>query len=393
MNAIFVSSVSNALAASANDIFLRYDDAVIVRRKKVIPNIDSRYICQFTIQQLSRTHGGLRASADALAESFETNAPRAYAASSITEARKKFPAEIFLDINQALVGSFSGNGRLPQFGNRRVMVADASKVVLPRALLRQGFQLENKKSHYPTGLVSTLYEVGTQFIHDISLNAHLDERKAAVKHFDHLSPGDIVVYDRGYFSYKLLLQHRRHGSDLVIRYHEALSIREITELIKKFENTASADEIVTIGPKSPHLIKKLAAEFTGEELKFQVRFIKYTYGETSYYLLTTLTDRKRFPASVFPDLYHSRWGIEEIYKQVKVFILNKEFHGKCPKTIRQELYAAALLANFSRVLTMAAEAQRNEGTKKKKNNKPTRKMAIKQILRCLSQHPSDRSAF
>ncbi len=57
---------------------------------------------------------------------------------------------------------------------------------------------------HPHGLVSCLYRLDTRTPVDFSLSAHIDERAAARAHLEALEPGDIVVFDRGYFSFVLL---------------------------------------------------------------------------------------------------------------------------------------------------------------------------------------------
>ena len=46
----------------------------------------------------------------------------------------------------------------------------------------------------------------------------------------------------------------------------------------------------------------------------RARLVKYTHGGTDYALATTLLDRERYPVKALSDLYHARWGIEELYK-------------------------------------------------------------------------------
>jgi IS4 transposase len=162
------------------------------------------------------------------------------------------------------------------------------------------------------------------------------------------------------------MKHRQMGSDAVFRVHEALGIKELTDFISKNAQVPFADKIVRIEPKSPALIKKLATSFPDLAQDCPVRLIKYTYKSKVFYLLTTLTDTLAFPSSIFPDMYHGRWSIEEGYKQIKAHILVNEFHGKCPRTIRQEIFAAVVLINFSRILTMAAETETNSDARSDK---------------------------
>lgn len=373
-------------ATKASSIFLDYDNTIIQRRKKDGSNIDSKYVCQFTIELLTRQAGGLRGTADRLAETLEVDATLTYAASSICEARKKFSSKLFLDLNQALLDELSFQTNFWQ--GRRLFAVDGSKIVLPKLLEKSGFKPEKKESHYPMGLLSCLYEVETQLIHDISLNNHGNERKAAIAHFHKLSADDIVIYDRGYFAFNLLAAHRQNKHDFVMRFSEKTGVKELEEFIRENADQESAQSTVRISPASAQSKKKLAKDFPSEDKEFLVRLIKYVYDGKPYYLITSLLNMKIYPKSCFSDLYHSRWGVEEAYKQLKVYLLKKEFHGNCHTTVRQEIYASVLVANMSRTLALFIEKEKSASKKKFSYSTRERdfRMAGKQIIRLFNNH-------
>ena len=108
-------------------IFSSYNSSVIIRRKKNSSNIDSRYLCQFTIELLTRQAGGFRGAADRLSEVLGSDSKINYSASSICEARKKFPADLFLELNKALIEEIP-----PQNGfwqGKRLFAIDGSKLI------------------------------------------------------------------------------------------------------------------------------------------------------------------------------------------------------------------------------------------------------------------------
>ena len=74
-----------------------------------------------------------------------------------------------------------------------------------------------------------------------------------------------------------------------------------------------------------------------------------------YVLATLLTDAKQYPASIFPNLYHSRWGIEELYKISKCFIEVEDYHGKSERRVKQELFAHFVLISLARIFECQAE--------------------------------------
>ena len=62
-----------------------------------------------------------------------------------------------------------------------------------------------------------------------------------------------------------------------------------------------------------------------------------------------MTDTQDYKAEEFPDIYHARWGIEELYKISKVLIDVEDFHGQTERGVKQELFAHFVLITFARI--------------------------------------------
>ena len=90
-------------------------------------------------------------------------------------------------------------------------------------------------------------------------------------------------------------------------------------------------------------------------LPLRARLVKYTHGGTDYALATTLLDRERNPVKALSDLYHARWGIEELYKLAQRLVGLEPFHGQRERGVRQELWAACSLIAMARLFTNHAE--------------------------------------
>ncbi len=103
----------------------------------------------------------------------------------------------------------------------RVFAVDGSKLNLPRALRACGYSLPSDNAHYPQGLLSCLYHLTSQLPWDFDLVAHGNERRCAMQHLTVLAPNDVVVYDRGYFSYVLLHQHAQTGIHAICRLQDS----------------------------------------------------------------------------------------------------------------------------------------------------------------------------
>ena len=91
------------------------------------------------------------------------------------------------------------------------MAIDGCKMNLPRPLVDHGYKLCKNKAHYPQGLVSCLYSVGDGVPIDFSISSHHCERTLAKGHFKAPRNNDIVIFDRGYFSFELLYDLQQRG--------------------------------------------------------------------------------------------------------------------------------------------------------------------------------------
>ena len=83
----------------------------------------------------------------------------------------------------------------------------------------------------PYALASVLYDV----LNRIALDARLDKAKAyeidlAVEHLAATQPGDLLVMDRNYPSYRMLAELSRHGCDFAVRC-SAASFAEARQML------------------------------------------------------------------------------------------------------------------------------------------------------------------
>jgi hypothetical protein len=95
--------------------------------------------------------------------------------------------------------------------------------------------------------------------------------------------------------------------------------------------------------------------------RWLVRAIRYERkGFKPQTLLTSLVDKKRFPARELVALYHERWELELGFDEVKTELLEREeaLRSKTPRGVAQELWSLGLLYNLVRLEMeqIAAEA-------------------------------------
>lgn len=272
------------------------------------------------------------------------------AASSLCEARQKLPEEIFKKLNTELLSHWHSYQDSPTWNGHRIFAVDGSKINAPRELLSYGYKLETPLQHYPRGLMSCMYNLLEQTVYDFDFVAHCDERLCAIEHLNHLTTNDIVIFDRGYFSYYLLYKIIELNLHVVFRMPRGT----VSNQVAAFWESDNCDEIIEYIPSKEvkYSLKKRGIDI---ELKpLRIRLIKHKIGDETYVYATTLIG-KTYPIECFADLYHERWGIEELYKISKSFIEVDDFHAKTERGVKHELYGHLLIINIARIFEFNAK--------------------------------------
>jgi len=277
------------------------------------------------------------------------------AASSLTDARQKLDEAIFKELNRRLTLRYdqSESWRSTIWNDLRLFGVDGSVINVPRGLASAGYGMRNPKSHYPLALISCLYDLRSGIPYDFDLNGHMNERKSAEEHLAILGPGDLVIYDRGYFSYAMLMTHADRNVGALFRIKSSKNFAEIQKFI---DNEHQRDGVITIFPdnsQTKHGIRKSHPDIQFRPL--EVRIIKRMINGKMWIFATTLLDKKIYAAREIAAIYQERWGLEELFKAAKVHINFEEFHSRSERGVKQEVYGAFLLITMARLVSRSAE--------------------------------------
>lgn len=279
------------------------------------------------------------------------------APSSFCAARRKLDEEIFKSINSKIIETYAQKEeKAYKWLGHRIFAIDGSKVTLPRELRACGYNVPSENANYPQGMISCLYQLKSQMPFDFDLVPHADERSCAVEHFKVLKKNDVVVYDRGYFSYYMLSRHVALGIHAIFRLQDSYY-----EGIRDFLASSQTDIITTICP-SPNSQTKIKAKHP--EIDFaplKLRLLKYEMNGQVFCLGTTLLEQNQeYRLQDFIDVYHARWGIEELYKISKQIFIVEDLHAKSERGVKQEIFAHFTLITMNRIFANHTEDALNE---------------------------------
>ena len=199
-----------------------------------------------------------------------------------------------------------------------------------------------KVASYPQVRAVTLTALATRMIIDASFGEYnKNEMKYAEDLSVRISDNSITIFDKGFYSASILLPltsngKQRHFLIPAKAKHRGLKI------------SGSDTDAIVESPVSPQARKKnpdLPSTWT-------MRKICSTDSQgNAITLLTSILDKKKFPASELFALYRRRWEIETSFSEVKVSMFKPRLtlRSMAPDTINQEIWAFFIAYNLVRL--------------------------------------------
>jgi len=274
---------------------------------------------------------------------------RAPSAASFCNARKKLRPQAIRGMLRTLAAGLLGRDER-RWRGLRVFAVDGSRLCVQRSEALWERCGAPAGGGTPQVQVSTLFELFGEFPIDVEVDRFAtSERAQLLTHLDCLSPGDLLVLDRGYPGFGLLSELRGRGLHVAVRAPTSSTFPAVAAFLASGKHDAEIEiapgrEFVRTHPDAGRAPLQLRA------VRLKGR------GRHDTVILTSL-DRAGFSAKDIAQLYRRRWRIEEHYKLVKGDHFGpRQFHAKTLDGVTQEIYAQALLVVVTRSLTAAAHA-------------------------------------
>lgn len=207
-------------------------------------------------------------------------------------------------------------------------------------------------SAFPQVQVVYLAECGTHVIVDAGFwPYHTSERVGGFRLLRSVRGDMLLLWDRGFHDYDMLIGARRRGAQVLSRLPSHVKPERLRTL-------SDGSVLAALRPSDYQRRKQ------GERLL--VRVITYTitdpslpgYGET-YRVLTTLLDPHQAPAHDLACAYHERWEIELVVDELDTHqrLAGRTLRSLKPVGVIQELYGVLLAHYAVRVLMHEAALQ------------------------------------
>jgi len=285
--------------------------------------------------------------------------------SAFVQARMKIKPEVFKHLSGILIDEFYTDNDLAvkTWKGFRLLAVDGSRITLPITKELKQIYGETKNQSNTTlvqARCSLLYDVENNYVLDGRLAPLSEgERVLALSHLHMCKTEDLLIYDRGYPSYDFIHEHITRGLDYLIRVKTSFS-----QLTIDFEKSKAPSMIVSIFPgKNTKLSDKAYQKDTPIELRL-VR-IELPKGGVEI-LMTSLTDKNKYPNTIFKGLYQKRWGIETFYDELKNKLKVEHFSGYSNQSILQDFYTALFISNIQTLIVSELEEDLTQQNKDRK---------------------------
>lgn len=242
---------------------------------------------------------------------------------------------------------------------RRVRVVDGSSVSLPDTEANQGAypQPAGQKAGcgFPVVRLVVLFSLETGFWLRTALGTLATSEHALFHRLEaSLHRGEVLLGDRlfGTYAHLALLQGR--GVDVVARQHARRhSERNVLKRWGKHERLVRWVR----GSKRPAWLCRRRWHRLPEHLDVRQITVPVEipgFRTRTVVLVTTLLDRRRFPAGAFAELYRRRWYAELFLRDIKITLGLDPLRGRTPEMVRKELTIYPLAYNLVRGLMLEA---------------------------------------
>ncbi len=295
----------------------------------------------------------------------ELHTVQSFTKSAFVQQRKKIKPDVFKYLSGVITNNYylENNSNIKLFNGFRILAVDGSKITLPYTEeLRKVFG--ESKNNTNTVVVqarsSVLYDVLNYITLDSSLNnLKQGERQLALGHWDQWRKNDLIIYDRGYPSYDFKYEHIKSGVDYLIRTTTSYS-----NVVKSFVASGKKSRVVEILPGKNQAIQDKDYD-KNTVMKVRLIRIDLPSGEIEI-LMTSLLDSKKYPSTMFKELYFLRWGIETFYDELKNKLKLEYFTGYSTISIMQDFFCAIFISNLQSVIVNDLQEElkiKNQNTK------------------------------
>jgi hypothetical protein len=288
-------------------------------------------------------------------------------ASAFVQQRDKIPSSVFEDVFRYFNESCEDT---KTYKGYRILAVDGTTINMARNPKSDSFvKHDGTPNGYNQLHVNPLYDVlNKTYLHCVIQPQPQQDEVGALAFmlawYD-FKEKTLIVADRGYESYNTFAHLMNTDNvDFLIRVkQDRTAMREISKLPMVELDTDVSFTITTTQTRKDKEQRHILLQTRKNEdriysnktrsgrwdfpspypMKFRVVRFKLDTGE--YETLATSLPRSVTPEDI-KELYHSRWGIETAFRELKYGLGLVNLHGKKDEFVKQEIFSAMIMSNF-----------------------------------------------
>jgi hypothetical protein len=148
------------------------------------------------------------------------------------------------------------------------------------------------------------------------------------------SKGTIVVEDRAYYDFLLMLQRIRAENVFVTR----IKTNTVFETVREFELPQDIDQDIL----KDEIIRLTSKKALGTGINQVKLRLVHVYKPDQNKVIEIITNQLDWTARTIADLYKKRWDIELFFKAIKQNLQIKTFVGTSENAVKSEIYIALI---------------------------------------------------
>ena len=271
-------------------------------------------------------------------------------------ARAKLPEAVLrrlaYDVADGSERSIPGEWR---WKDRDVKMVDGTTMSMPDTKANQAeypqHTAQKKGLGFPIVRMVVLLSLATAMVSGMALGPYSGKETGETallrELFKRLVAGDIILGDRYYCSYFLIILLLELGVDIVTRQHQLR-----TTDFRQGERLGKRDHLVIWPrPAKPDWMDQATYDRMPESLRvreLEVRVEQPGFRTAALVIVTTLTDAETYTSEDLAELYHQRWLVELDIRAIKVTLGIDVLRCKWPEMVRREIWTALLAYNLIR---------------------------------------------
>lgn len=271
--------------------------------------------------------------------------------SAFCKARMRLKHQVFIELNEALIGFFYKHFPYRTWFGFRLFAIDGSTIKVPKnKAVADHFGSWNpaKGEPCPLARISFLFDVLNKLkLHTIISPKENGERNLLMQHIKKYIL--LLLLDRGYPAFWLFVLILSTGADFCARVK-----KNHWKITRTFFRSGKLEDIVWLHPTPASVRECLKMGIPFKPIKIRLIRVELDNGETEI-LMTSLLDKNLYPCEVFKELYHKRWPVEEDYKTMKSRIEVENFSGKSVESVYQDFHAKVFTANLTAAMIHPAQ--------------------------------------